>query len=114
MTCWLIYVNDDVAGFLELQAHEHHEVEIMVFGLVPEFIGKGYGAAALSEAVRIAWRTAPLDSKVPRRIWLHTSTRDHPAALPNYEARGFRCFATEENEKEVMLRWDGSAPTSDN
>ncbi len=30
-----------------------------------------------------------------RRVWLHTCTLDHPAALPNYVARGFRPFKTE-------------------
>jgi hypothetical protein len=26
----------------------------------------------------------------PERVWLHTCTLDHPAALPNYLKRGFR------------------------
>lgn len=108
VNCWLMYVGAEVAGFLEVQGHSKSEVEIVVFGLVPEFIGKGFGAGALSEAVHIAWNTPSLDGEPPQRIWLHTSTRDHPAALPNYEARGFRCFRTEERDKDVQLRWESS------
>ena len=29
------------------------------------------------------------------RVWLHTSTKDHPRALPNYHRRGLRTFKTE-------------------
>jgi hypothetical protein len=31
----------------------------------------------------------------PTRVWLHTCTLDHPAALPNYVKRGFSPFRTE-------------------
>jgi hypothetical protein len=30
------------------------------------------------------------------RVWLHTCSLDHPAALPNYMKRGFTLFKTEE------------------
>jgi hypothetical protein len=33
------------------------------------------------------------------RVWLHTSSLDHPRALPNYHRRGFRTFKTEEEER---------------
>jgi hypothetical protein len=33
------------------------------------------------------------------RVWLHTSTVDHPRALPNYHRRGFRTFKTEQGER---------------
>jgi hypothetical protein len=31
-----------------------------------------------------------------RRVWLHTASLDHPNALANYLARGFRVYDTEE------------------
>jgi len=34
------------------------------------------------------------------RVWLHTCTLDHPSALANYKARGFRIF------KEVVSQRD--------
>jgi hypothetical protein len=35
------------------------------------------------------------------RIWLHTNTLDSPAALKNYEARGFRVFKVEKLERGI-------------
>jgi hypothetical protein len=32
-------------------------------------------------------------------VWLHTSTLNHPRALPNYHRRGFRTFKTEQGER---------------
>jgi hypothetical protein len=29
-------------------------------------------------------------------VWVQTSSRDHPHALPNYKARGFRVVGTEQ------------------
>jgi hypothetical protein len=31
----------------------------------------------------------------PRRFWLHTCTKDHPAALPNYLKAGFAVYKEE-------------------
>jgi hypothetical protein len=44
------------------------------------------GGHFLTVGVRLAWTIAPEVS----RVWLHTSSRDHSHALPNYERRGFR------------------------
>jgi hypothetical protein len=71
------------------------EVEIETFGLVPEFIGKGLGGYALTLGVQRAWNLVP----GVRRIWLHTSSLDHPGALPNHQRRGFRTFKTEAGER---------------
>ena len=46
----------------------------------------------MTEAVERAW------SMGARRVWLHTCTFDHPAALPNYLKRGFTVFKTEQYE----------------
>ncbi len=55
-------------------------------------LGRGLGKHLLSCAVRDAWALAP------SRVWLHTCTLDHPAALPNYEKRGFARYKTETYE----------------
>ena len=52
--------------------------------MLPEYFERGWGKYLLTEAAREAWRRGPA------RVWLHTCTLDHPAALPNYLARGFR------------------------
>jgi hypothetical protein len=36
-----------------------------------------------------------------KRVWLHTCTLDHAAALPNYLRRGFVPFKTEVYETTV-------------
>src|SRR5262245_65864423 len=49
---------------------------------MPEFIGQGLGKYFLRWAIDKAW------SYGPRRFWLHTDTKDHPGALPNYLKAG--------------------------
>jgi GNAT superfamily N-acetyltransferase len=89
VSLWLFTVRSAPAGYFELKATPDGSVEIAYFGLLPEFIGKGYGKHLLTEAAERAW------SLSPRRVWLHTCTDDDPAALPNYRARGFRPFHEE-------------------
>jgi GNAT superfamily N-acetyltransferase len=70
------------------------EVEIAYFGLLPDFIGRGLGSTLLTSAIENAWGWAP----TPSRIWVHTCNRDHPNALKNYQARGFKIYKIEEGE----------------
>jgi ribosomal protein S18 acetylase RimI-like enzyme len=86
---WLLTWEAAPAGYFELKPHDDGSVEIAYFGLLPEYIGRGWGKWLLSEAVREAWATGP------SRVWLHTCTLDHPAALPNYLGRGFRAVREE-------------------
>ena len=72
-----------VAGLLELDFSEKDECELSFFGLVPDAIGQGAGRFMMSEAIRLAW-TKPI-----RRLWVHTGTFDHPAALGFYRRSGF-------------------------
>jgi GNAT superfamily N-acetyltransferase len=71
------------AGFAELDRRMEGEIELVQFGLMPEFIGQGLGQYFLHWTIDKAW------SYKPRRVWLHTCTKDHPAALPNYLKAGF-------------------------
>jgi GNAT superfamily N-acetyltransferase len=89
VSVWLLTVRGAPAGYFELKADAEAGVEIAYFGLLPEFIGRGYGKHLLTEAVERAW------SLGARRVWLHTCSLDDPAALPNYLARGFRPFHEE-------------------
>jgi GNAT superfamily N-acetyltransferase len=92
---WIAMVEEEVAGWVELEAEPTGDVGITYFGLVPEFIGKGFGGALLTLATQLAWTMRAPGGESARRVWLQTSSRDHPHALPNYEARGFRVFRTE-------------------
>ncbi|GII84406.1 N-acetyltransferase [Sphaerisporangium siamense] len=92
---WLIMDGPRVAGIADIEPHPGGDVEITTFGLLPEFVGKGLGGYALTLAIAQAWRVEPLEADAVRRVWLHTSTNDHPNALPNYTRRGLRPFRTE-------------------
>jgi len=81
---WVAYLDGGPAGYYELHKHEGGDAELVRFGLLPAFIGRGLGGPLLSMAVDDAWRWGAT------RIWFHTCTLDHPSALPNYLARGFR------------------------
>jgi GNAT superfamily N-acetyltransferase len=84
VSIWLMSWEGEPAGYFELREHENRTVEIAYFGLLPDFIGRGWGKYLLTRAVQAAWKLRPA------RVWLHTCTLDHPAALPNYVKRGFR------------------------
>jgi GNAT superfamily N-acetyltransferase len=81
------------AGFAELDRRTEGEIELVNFGLMPEFIGQGLGWYFLRWAIDRAW------SYGPRRFWLHTCTKDHPAALPNYLKAGFAVYREEVKEQ---------------
>jgi len=87
---YIIYESEELVGFFELLHNpELQETEISYFGLLEEYIGKGIGGYALSEAIRKSFE------KKIRRVWLHTCTLDHPNALKNYIARGMTVFKRE-------------------
>jgi GNAT superfamily N-acetyltransferase len=77
------------AGFAELDQRTEGEIELVQFGLMPEFIGQGLGRYFLEWTIDKAW------SYGPRRFWLHTDTKDHPVALSNYLKRGFAVYKEE-------------------
>ncbi len=87
---YLITEKEDLVGFFELLYNpELKETEISYFGLLEEYIGKGIGGYALSEAIKKSFE------KNIKRVWLHTCTLDHPNALKNYIARGMKVFRKE-------------------
>lgn len=97
---WILRVDGDVAGLTTIFAGHGGDVAIEVFGLVPDWVGKAYGGAALTETVRLAWKVPPVDETQARRVRLDTSSLDHPHALPNYLAR-VHVYRTEWSAKEI-------------
>jgi RimJ/RimL family protein N-acetyltransferase len=91
---WIARVGTELAGFVELEAERDGDVGIIVFGLVPEFVGKGYGGEFLTLATRLAWGLAAPDGTPARRVLVQTTSGDHPNALRNYRRRGFRRIRT--------------------
>lgn len=92
VTLWVLYCAGAPGGYFELRQHEDDSVEIAYFGLLEEFIGRGIGKYLLTIAALHAWK------KTTNRIWVHTCTLDHPAALSNYLNRGFKQFRQETYE----------------
>ncbi len=80
-----------IAGYYELMREPSGDVEIRYFGLAPQFIGRGLGGALLTSALEEGWAWQA------RRVWVHTCTRDHPAAVDHYRARGMKVFRTEDS-----------------
>ena len=93
---WLLTVGGTPAGYFELH-RTAHEVEICYFGLIPEFIGQRLGPALLTRAVQEAW------SSGPDRVWLHTCSLDHPAAIRNYERVGFVPYREEQYDAKIPV-----------
>jgi len=89
VSLWLLTVAGAPAGYFELRRDRVGGTEIAYFGLLPEFTGRGLGGYLLTVATQRAWAMGT------ERVWLHTNTLDHPAALPNYLKRGFRAFHSE-------------------
>jgi len=87
---YVISETEDLVGFFELLHNPKlKETEISYFGLLEEYIGKGIGGYALSEAIKKSFE------RDIKRVWLHTCTLDHPNALKNYIARGMTVFKRE-------------------
>jgi GNAT superfamily N-acetyltransferase len=70
-------------GMLELDFRKVPDCEIAFFGLVPELNGGGHGRWLMAETIARAWRPGI------ERLWVHTCTLDHPAALSFYRKQGF-------------------------
>jgi GNAT superfamily N-acetyltransferase len=73
-------------GFCEFERGADLEIELKNFGLIPEAQGRGLGPWLLSVALCEEWKYSLV------RIWLHTDTWDHPAAIGVYERAGLRVY----------------------
>ena len=85
---WLVTWAGEAVGYCELERQAGHTVEIAYFGLLSAHTQKKLGGWFLAEMVRQAWAGGT------KRVWVHTCDLDHPAALANYLARGFKAFKT--------------------
>ena len=99
---WVAWAEGSPAGYYELDAGPRGEVEILSFGLLPGFIGRGWGGHLLTHAVRRAW------GRGAERVILNTCSLDHPAALAAYQARGFVVERVEEYQRARAPRADSA------
>ncbi|MES1215826.1 MAG: GNAT family N-acetyltransferase [Bacteroidota bacterium] len=91
-----MYVNNEPAGYAEFKKEEKY-TEVVYFGLLPAFIGKGLGKYFLDWVIQQAW------SYNPEWIRLDTCELDHPHALSNYKKRGFIEVRTEIQDRKVII-----------
>lgn len=92
---WALSHDGELAGFVEMCWSQAGECEIELFGLVQHFQGRGFGKHLLTCAAEVAFAVGT------SRLWLHTCTLDGPHALPNYLARGFVPYRTEDYEADI-------------
>ena len=97
ISLWLMTYDGETAGYFELRQCEDGSTEIAYFGLLPQFIGRGFGKHLLTCATDQAWAAGA------KRVWLHTCTLDDKAAMPNYLKRGFKPFKTEIYQAELPV-----------
>lgn len=81
---FVLYVEGCPAGFFELGlTGKPQTVEIVYFGLIPAYQGRGLGKFFLSEAVFAAW------AHKPEKVAIETNTLDSPRAIIMYQRMGF-------------------------
>ncbi|MGB7287525.1 MAG: GNAT family N-acetyltransferase [Salaquimonas sp.] len=92
----VLYANGNPAGYFELAPGvETGDIEIVYFGILPDYQGLGLGKWFLNSAIQRAWDLSP------ERVIVHTNTLDHPAALQLYQKMGFSPYAVSEEEVAV-------------
>jgi GNAT superfamily N-acetyltransferase len=91
----VLYVDGSPAGFHELDLGQlPTKVEIVHFGLTPDFQGRGLSRFFLSETIFAAW------AHDPEAVRIHTNTLDSPRALRLYQKMGFSPVGWSEEEVE--------------
>jgi GNAT superfamily N-acetyltransferase len=74
----------EAVGLTEVHRGEvEGEAEIAMFGIVPEITGRGASRPFMAALLDRVWIGGV------ERVWLHTCTFDHPAAVPFYRRMGF-------------------------
>ena len=89
----VLYADGNPAGILEIDLSAMPErAEILYFGLMPDYQGRGLGKFFLSEAISAAW------SLGPQKVAIHTNSLDSPRALQLYQRMGFEAVGWSEEE----------------
>ncbi len=87
---YTLHVDDELAGYVELDFRTPNQVEVAYCGIFPQFISQGLGGALLKYGIGQAFR------KNPERVWVHTCNQDHPNAIGFYEHIGFSVYHEED------------------
>jgi ribosomal protein S18 acetylase RimI-like enzyme len=100
---WVLYQRGTPVGFVELRKTSDESVELKFFGLMPSATGQGLGPALATAAAALAqqWQAS--------RVWVHTCSEDHPAALATYQRAGFVVMDTITELEEVPSDYASAA-----
>jgi GNAT superfamily N-acetyltransferase len=91
----ILYNNSEI-GYAEL-IEEPNYIELLYFGLYPEFVGKGLGKQSLLLVIQKAL------SFQKQWVQLNTCDLDHGNALKVYENCGFRVYKVQKEDRKVLI-----------
>jgi len=99
---WVLYKQGTPAGFIELWRHpeDQDSVELKFFGIMPAFIGQRLGPVMAQAAIALAQQWSK------GRVWVHTCSDDHPAALKTYQQAGFVVVGEEQEAASLPADYD--------
>lgn len=106
VSTYVLRVKGEVAGFFETDAGHWPFVNLNYFGLREAYIGRGLGSVLLSAAVESVFKGAVGLAG----MMVNTCTADHPRALPNYLAAGFREYRRVQEEWDIPVRLGLTVP----
>jgi len=85
---YIFYVDGCPAGFSEINLRVWPVAEILYFGLIADFQGRGLSRFFFAQILAIAWE------QKPEKVIIQTNTLDSPRALPLYQKMGFEVALT--------------------
>lgn len=92
---YICVLNDEFVGYVEFDLRKSKkDIEIVFFGITPQFLGQGIGTQFMNWVLYYAW-----DELKCERLWLHTCDFDHPNALNFYQKNNFIIY----QEKEELV-----------
>ena len=106
VSIYLLRVKGEVAGFFETDAGHWPFVNLNYFGLREGYIGRGLGGVLLDAAVDSVFKGAVGLAGMT----VNTCSADHPRALPNYLAAGFREYRRAREEWDIPVRLGLTVP----
>jgi len=85
---YVVYLGGVPAAVFELDRRMPAEVELIRFGVLPGFTGRGLGKYVLASAVETAWQHGP------ERVWVRATNRDDPRRILMLQWAGFVPYET--------------------
>jgi GNAT superfamily N-acetyltransferase len=90
---YVLYLGGVPAAMFELDRRTPEEVEMVAFGVLDGFGGRGLGKYVLASAVDAAWKHGP------ERIWVTSTNHDDPRRILLLQWAGFTPYRTERERR---------------